>query len=580
MKKILIWSGIILAVVLIGFFTLQSQGQKGPTYETTFAIQTDIKQIVSVTGQVKPAQDATLAFEQSGKVSEINVEVGDDVAMEQLLAAIDQANIRAQLSEAAARIQSDRASLSQLEAALATEQVLLTELKRGSRPEDVAISQTKVTNAEKAVIDAQTKLEKTQAKAQTDLANIYDDIQNVLRDALNKTEDAVYTKTNSMIPDADASLPKATFESRDENALRLAELYKLQLRGDIVNFETKITALGEEFQDLESALSDGIDLLQFVQSYLGALENALKKQQSLASATAESYKASVNTAKTNITTALTSITNKEQEILAQDAANSLSISNAQTELNNANYSLDVARRELTLKTAGATAEEIAAQEARIKQAEANVSSGRARIAQSQANYQSVEAQLKKTQLVSPIDGLVVKQDMELGEIVTAGTPYITLISKANYQIEANIPEVDIAKVKLEDIARVDLDAYGADVVFEVKVVKIDPAETIIDGVPTYKVTFEFTENDQRIKSGMTANIDIMAANKDNVVAVPGRTIFTKNGKKFVRKLVTKPDGSKEAQEIIVQTGLRGTGGNTEILSGVQAGDEIVVYIEE
>ncbi|MCB9798758.1 efflux RND transporter periplasmic adaptor subunit [Candidatus Nomurabacteria bacterium] len=580
MKKISLWLGGTVILLLIVYVGMRSSSNGSPTYETTFATKNTVEQVVSVTGQVKPAQDASLAFEQGGKVTTLFVQVGDQVARDDLLATIDQADVLAQLSEAAARIQSDRANLSQLQAALATEEVLLLELQKGPRPEDVAISQTKVENAQKSMQDAQKKLETTQAKAETDLNNIYDDVQNVLRDVLNKTQDAVYTQTNAMIPDEDTSLPRATFESRDENSLRLAELYKLQLRGEIVDFALYIEDLEHDFEELSTSLKNATDLLQFVQAYLNSVDSALKKAQNLSVSSLETYKASVNSAKNSITTALTNINNKQQEILAQEASNALSVTSVQAELNSASYTLDVAKRELALKQAGSSQEEIEAQKARIKQAQANVASGNAKIAQSQANYQSIEAKLAKTQLISPIDGIVVKQDMELGEIVSAGTPMITIISKANYQIEANVPEVDIAKVKLDDKGEVDLDAYGSDEIFEVKVVAIDPAETIVDGVPTYKVTFEFVENDAKIKSGMTANIDLLAARKEDVVSLPGRTILRKNGSQFVRVLKTNGQGETQVVEQEVQTGLRGTGGNTEILSGVNEGDEIVVYVEQ
>ena len=138
-----------------------------------------------------------------------------------------------------------------------------------------------------------------------------------------------------------------------------------------------------------------------------------------------------------------------------------------------------------------------------------------------------------------------------------------------------MPEADIAKVAVGNGSLVTLDAYGRDVVFEAKVVAVDPAETIVDGVATYKVTFQFVKNDERVKSGMTANIDIKSASRENVIAVPQRAIIRKNGDQFVRIA----DG-ESFREVKVETGLRGSDGNIEIISGINEGDKVITFSKE
>ena len=101
---------------------------------------------------------------------------------------------------------------------------------------------------------------------------------------------------------------------------------------------------------------------------------------------------------------------------------------------------------------------------------------------------------------------------------------------------------------------------------------VDPAETIIDGVPTYKTTLEFVEENQNIKSGLTANIDILTAEKSDVLNIPQRAIIRTNNNKTVRIL----KDANEVQEVIVTTGIRGTNGNIEILDGINVGDKIII----
>jgi len=182
-----------------------------------------------------------------------------------------------------------------------------------------------------------------------------------------------------------------------------------------------------------------------------------------------------------------------------------------------------------------------------------------------------EKELADSYLRAPFNGVVTRQDAKAGEIVTANTPLLFLISTAQFEIKANVPEADIAKVKVGDSADVTLDAYGSEEVFQAKVTVIDPAETLIEGVATYRVTFQFSVASDKIKSGMTANIDIQSASRQGVIIIPQRAVVKKNGQTFVQVL----DGG-EVKEVQVKTGLRGSDGNIEIVEGVKEGDAVVI----
>ena len=162
-------------------------------------------------------------------------------------------------------------------------------------------------------------------------------------------------------------------------------------------------------------------------------------------------------------------------------------------------------------------------------------------------------------------------DAKVGEMATVNVVIASVISSGDFQMTANIPEADIAKVKIGNIARVTLDAYGSDKFFDASVSKIDPAETMIEGVATYKTTFVFSKKDERVRSGMTANIDILANKKENVLAVPQRAVVSVGQEKNV--LVDT--GSPVPEERKIETGLRGTDGLIEVVSGLNEGDRIV-----
>jgi multidrug efflux pump subunit AcrA (membrane-fusion protein) len=150
------------------------------------------------------------------------------------------------------------------------------------------------------------------------------------------------------------------------------------------------------------------------------------------------------------------------------------------------------------------------------------------------------------------------------------------VQNSNFKIEAFVPEADIAKVAIDDVASTTLDAYGSNVDFPSRVVMIDPAETVVEGVPTYKVTLEFINPDIRIRSGMTANLTIHTHEALGVLYIPFRSVIDNNGSHFVRVVNA---GGKSYATTTVEVGLKGSDGNIQIISGIKEGDSVVTYIK-
>jgi RND family efflux transporter MFP subunit len=202
-------------------------------------------------------------------------------------------------------------------------------------------------------------------------------------------------------------------------------------------------------------------------------------------------------------------------------------------------------------------------------------SSRIDIRQAELDIQDTAVQIRNRTITSPMNGIITDISAKVGENISPGTPVISAISNGQFEIEANIPEADMAKVRLGALTEVTLDAYGSDVMFTAKVVSIAPAETLVDGVATYKTRFQFVENDERVKSGMTASLIITGERKDDVIAIPQRSVITKNDKKYVQVLE-----NGKIVEKTVETGLRGSDGSIEIISGLVEGESVVVFNEE
>lgn len=241
-----------------------------------------------------------------------------------------------------------------------------------------------------------------------------------------------------------------------------------------------------------------------------------------------------------------------------------SISSARTAVNTAINSLNAAYQayvtaqgKYDLAAEGSTSEEIARAEASVKSAEASVL--------------QAQASLSKTTITAPFSGVVTKTDLRVGQFVSPGAPVVSMISDANFEIESFVPEADIAKVQVGFVGTTTLDAYGDDVSFAIVVTSIDLSETEVDGVSTYKAKLQFIDKDDRIRSGMTANIDLNSSVRTGVLSVPQSALISLAGKRSV--LVMDSNGKTKSRD--VTTGSIDNSGNIEIKSGLEAGEVVV-----
>ncbi|MDD4531694.1 MAG: HlyD family efflux transporter periplasmic adaptor subunit, partial [Candidatus Pacebacteria bacterium] len=228
----------------------------------------------------------------------------------------------------------------------------------------------------------------------------------------------------------------------------------------------------------------------------------------------------------------------------------------------------------------------------INSAQAAVDAAKANLELQQANYNSLVAKPRdvdiayyqaaldqaiasrnKAIIYAPIDGVVTKVNKKKGELINSSEAMIELLSP-HYEIKVDVPETDVVKVKVGDEAEITLDALGSDIKFKGKVLTVDPASTEIQDVVYYKVKVAIEDSgNQTIKPGMTADVLVGTDRKDNVVFISSRALLTRSGtdEKYVRVL---KDGAVE--ERTVKLGLKADDGKTEVISGLNEGEEIVL----
>jgi HlyD family secretion protein len=248
------------------------------------------------------------------------------------------------------------------------------------------------------------------------------------------------------------------------------------------------------------------------------------------------------------------------------------IANAKNSLTTYTIAFEKAQRDL-LNVQNSAAGLVKLKESAVAQAQANLNTKaqpvrEVDLAPLRAALNAAGVAYNKTRLISPISGLVSKQDAKVGMIISPNAPLVSVISQGGFQLETLVSETDIAKLTVGNHADITLDAYGADAVFSATIVKLDPAASTDNGVTGYKVTLQFDKADDRIKQGLTANASITTQERD-AIAVPERSVLQKGNVFSV--LVRTANGTEERT---VEVGIRGADGWWEITSGLQAGDQV------
>lgn len=162
-----------------------------------------------------------------------------------------------------------------------------------------------------------------------------------------------------------------------------------------------------------------------------------------------------------------------------------------------------------------------------EQAAAQVKLDAAAIAQREAALEGAQVNLDYTDIVSPVDGVVVSRNVDVGQTVAASfqTPTLFLIAKdlTKMQVDTNVSETDIGRVKLGDKATFTVEAYPK-VSFEGRVTQVRKAPITVQNVVTYDAVIGVDNPEQLLLPGMTANAKIITEQRDDVLRVPDQAL--------------------------------------------------------
>jgi len=197
---------------------------------------------------------------------------------------------------------------------------------------------------------------------------------------------------------------------------------------------------------------------------------------------------------------------------------------------------------------------------------------KAQISQAEASLDKVEAQRSELMIFAPASGSVTEVNGEIGENIGPDTVVVSLVVGDTLQIKLNIIEDKIVDVSLGQEAEITFDAIENQK-FYGRIISIDPAETEVEGAVYYETTIIFDEVDERIKSGMTANVLVKTAVKENTLYIPISAIQIKDNMKSVQISENNKIISRE-----VTTGIKDPAGMIEIIDGLQEGEQVMVSL--
>jgi len=229
--------------------------------------------------------------------------------------------------------------------------------------------------------------------------------------------------------------------------------------------------------------------------------------------------------------------------------------------------------EMALNKQNVSKAQVTVLKAKIAQAQANV-------AQDQANLKQLEEQLSYTDIVSPIDGIVLSRDVQMGDAVSSilvlgssATLVMNLGDTSEVYVKGKVDESDIGKVYLGQRARIKVESFK-DKTFDGKVTKISPMGVEKDNVTTFEVRVSIQNPGGELKAEMTANAEIILEEHKNVLQIPeGAILYDKDKKASVE--IPDPKGKEGKNKVAVNIGIS-NGAKTEVLSGLKEGDQVVL----
>jgi HlyD family secretion protein len=454
-RKLLIPVLLIALLILAGCGASDSESN----LETTSAAQLaqELEDVVSATGQVRPARWASLSVPVGGRVAAVNVEEGQEVLAGQPLIELNAVQLARAVAEAQAALSAAQTNLERVQAGAHPQDLAAAEEAVAAAVANVGVAQTQVDAAEAGLVQAQTGVGIAEA-------------QEAIAEAGVKVAQTEVSRARSSVSEEELAVARAALD-KARAAVRLAQAEYDRIGG--ASNTPQALALEQATLDVEMAQSE------YDRVAAGPRASDLAP-----------LRANVEAAQAQV--ALT----QAQVGLAENQVDSagVAVAQAQAALEAAQAQVAQAQATLDRLRAGATPEEVAVAESAVSQAREAVA--------------SAEAMRGLTTLTAPFDGTVGLIHVRQGEEVMPGQAVLVMGDLTTLRVETtDLDEYDVARVQPGQRADLTFDALP-ETVLSGRVARVAPMSTPGQAATTYTVIIDFEKVDPALRWGMTAFVDL------------------------------------------------------------------------
>ena len=576
-KKRIIWT-VILLLIAGGVWYYQTKPKSNAAnIQTTTVTQQNLEQTVLTTGQVVSETNLSLSFQTGGVVEQITVVTGSKVKTGDTLAVLSQANAKASLTSASGQLAQANANYRKVVAGTTNEQINVSQkaVDAARVAYNNAVSQLSAVQGSTAatIAQAQTTLEDLQSPTTTSdnkrsaiLVNIANQLSTIKSDL---------DKENRILNDSDL---KDTFGAADFTSLNNFKAANNQVQA-LLNKANASMATAQAYKSDDNIYQAVVDTVAVSNQNISALNYCYTALQNSVinskfnQAQLDTYKTSISTQLAVENSGITTIKSSRQALTDALTAATNAVTNSKL---TATQQTNSSQNQVNSAKASLQQSEATLAQQKAKAQPADIDAAKAQLLSAQGTVEAAQATLNNTVLKAPADGTITQINTKVGQQATAMQAVFVLQNINSLHTEAYVSESNVASLKIGQPVDYTFDALGPDKHFTGQVLTIDPASTVISGVVNYLVKAGLPSIPE-IKPGMTVNMTVLVATRDNTLAVSNSVIINKNGEQYVR--VIDDSKLKTYHEVKVTTGLQADGGQVEILSGLTNGQEIVTLIK-
>ena len=555
---------MIIAGGYFGYQTL-TKGKNAVRYATAAVQKGTLIVSVSNSGQVSSLNEADIKAQVSGEILNLYIANGDGVKKGKLIAKLDDTDLKK-------AVVSDQLSLETAQSDL--DQLL-------SPPDELELFQAEnaLTKAHDSKIEAEEGIENGLKDAFDNVTNIFFDLPTIVtttRDVLYgydiaKSEAAIgnygwwneSVYINSINPMDNANRADVELFVRDaENDYNVARIkYDKNLKdykntdyyADSQTIENLLNETTDTTKAVSQAIKNEINLLDFVVDYFSSHDRRIYSGITAYRTTLQSYYSKTNGYLQTLYSVQNSLKSNRQTLVDAE--------------------LTVEEKELSLEKLREVPDELSIRTKKLV------------VQQKEDALASAQKDLENSYIYAPFDGAISGVKSKKGDSVSKGTIIANIITEQKIA-EISLNEIDVAKVKVGQKTTLTFDALP-DLSISGKVIEIDAAGTVTQGVVDYGVKIVFDTQDEKVKSGMSITADIITDSKQDVLVVSNSSIKSQGDSYYV-ELVEAPEEMKQQllanvsgmilpQSPKLQTVETGLSNDlyTEIISGLKEGDIVV-----